>query len=76
GERPGLQAGFAGIYKLLALPVVPFAVNSGPLFNRRWKRRGVITYRFGETIPPGLPRDVVEACVHQAINVLNQGNRP
>lgn len=71
GERPALQAGFAGIYKLLALPVVPFAVNSGPLFAGRWKRRGVITYRFGETIPPGLPRAVAEARVHAAINVLN-----
>jgi 1-acyl-sn-glycerol-3-phosphate acyltransferase len=71
GERPKLQAGFAGLYKLLNLPVVPFAVDSGPLFRGTWKRGGTITYRFGETIPPGLPRDEAEARVHAAINALN-----
>ena len=71
GEAPALQSGFAGTYKLLGLPVVPVAVNSGPLYHRRWKRSGTITYRIGETIPPGLPRDEVEARVHAAINALN-----
>jgi len=71
GECPSLQAGFAGIYKLLDLPVVPMAVNSGPLYQRRWKRSGTITVRFGETIPAGLPRAEVEERVHAAINVLN-----
>lgn len=71
GECPRLQAGFAGIYKLLDLPVVPMAVNSGPLYQRRWKRSGTITVRFGETIPAGLPRAEVEERVHAAINVLN-----
>ena len=71
GESPSLQAGFAGIYKLLDLPVVPMAVNSGPLYQRRWKRSGTITVRFGETIPAGLPRAEVEQRVHAAINVLN-----
>lgn len=72
GEQPKLQAGFAGLYKLLNLPVVPFAVDSGPLFRSRWKRGGTITYKFGETIPPGLPRDEAEARVHAAINALNE----
>lgn len=71
GTRPPLQAGFAGLYKLLAVPVVPVAVNSGPLYHRLWKRGGTITYRFGELIPPGLPREEVEARVHAAINALN-----
>jgi 1-acyl-sn-glycerol-3-phosphate acyltransferase len=71
GTRPPLQAGFAGIYKLLGLPVVPVAVDSGPLYHRWWKRPGVITLHFGEPIPPGLPRDELEARVHTAINVLN-----
>ena len=66
-----LQAGFAGIYKLVGLPVVPMAINSGALYHRRWKRPGVITYRFGEVIPPGLPREEIEARVMAAINVLN-----
>ena len=71
GQRPELQAGFAGIYKLLSLPVVPVAVDSGPLYHRTWKRRGTITIRVGERIAPGLPRDEVEARVRQAINALN-----
>jgi len=71
GARPPLRSGFAGIYKLLGLPVVPVAVNSGPLYHRRWKQRGTITLRFGEPIPPGLPREEVEARVLEAINVLN-----
>lgn len=68
---PPLQSGFAGLYKLLALPVVPVAVDSGLLYHRTWKRSGTITYRVGEVIPPGLPREEVEARVHAAINALN-----
>jgi len=71
GKQPGLQAGFAGVYKLLGLPVVPIAVNSGPLYHRRWKRPGTITMRVGERIEPGLPRAEIEARVLQAINALN-----
>jgi len=71
GERPPLQSGFAGIYKLLGLPVVPVAVNSGPLYHRRWKRPGTITLHFGEPIEPGLPREEIEAKVRAAINLLN-----
>jgi 1-acyl-sn-glycerol-3-phosphate acyltransferase len=71
GTRPELQSGFAGIYKLIGLPVVPVAVNSGPLFRGFWKRKGVITYRVGEAIPAGLPREEIEARVHAAINALN-----
>ena len=71
GERKPLQSGFAGIYKMVGLPVVPVAVNSGPLYHRLWKRRGQITYRFGDPIPPGLPRAEIEARVENAINALN-----
>lgn len=71
GTQPGLQAGFAGLYKLLRLPVVPIAVNSGKAYHHIVKRPGQITYKVGETIPAGLPRDEVEARVHQAINALN-----
>ncbi|WP_225008388.1 lysophospholipid acyltransferase family protein [Novosphingobium percolationis] len=69
-QRP-LQSGFAGIYKLLGLPVIPVAVDSGPLYHRLWKRSGTIRYRFGAEIPPGLPREEIEARVHAAINALN-----
>lgn len=72
GEKPPLQPGFAGLYKMLAIPVVPIAVDSGHLWPRNSfvKRSGVITIRFGEPIPPGLPREEIEARVHAAINVL------
>lgn len=67
GQRYPLQSGFAGIYKLLSLPVVPVAVHSGALYHRVWKRRGTIRYVIGETIPPGLPREEIEARVLDAI---------
>ena len=71
GTRPELRAGFAGLYKLLNLEVVPVAVNSGPLYHRLWKRSGTIILRFGEPIPSGLPRDEIEQRVWSAINQLN-----
>ena len=74
GEQPPLQAGFAGLYRVLKLPVVPLAVDSGKLWPRRSfaKRPGTVTMRFGEPIPPGLRREEVEARVHAAINVLDR----
>jgi len=72
GARPGLQAGFAGLYKLLGLPVVPIAVDSGRVYHHVVKRPGRITYKIGEPIPAGLPREEVEARVHAAINALNR----
>lgn len=71
GDKPPLQAGFAGMYKLLGLPVVPVAVNSGPLYHRVVKQPGTITYKVGDMIPAGLPREEMEARVHAAINALN-----
>ena len=71
GAAPPLQSGFAGTYKLLGLPVVPIAVNSGPVYHSLIKRPGTITYKVGETIPAGLKRDEIETRVHAAINALN-----
>lgn len=73
GEAPPLQSGFAGLYKMLNVPVVPVAVDSGKLMPRNhWLRKsGVITYKVGEEIPAGLPRAEVEARVHIAMNALN-----
>ena len=70
GEVWPLQAGFAGLYKMAGLPIVPIAVDSGPLYHRRWKRAGVIRYRIGTELPPGLPRATIETAVQEAINVL------
>ena len=71
GQRRPLQSGFAGLYKMLGLPVVPVAVNSGPAYHHLLKKALPITYRIGEPIPPGLPREEVEARVLEAINALN-----
>lgn len=73
GQQPPLKAGFAGLYKALGLPVVPIAMDSGRLWPRRVfvKRPGTVTFRLGEPIPPGLPREEIEARVHAAINALN-----
>jgi 1-acyl-sn-glycerol-3-phosphate acyltransferase len=71
GERPALQPGFAGLYRAFNLPVVPVAIDSGRLWPRTGpKRAGIVTFRFGTPIPPGLPRRDVEARVHAAINAL------
>ena len=74
GESPPLRAGFAGLYALLGLPVVPVAVDSGRVSPRGkfMKRAGTITYRVGEIVPPGLDRREAEALVHAAINALNR----
>jgi 1-acyl-sn-glycerol-3-phosphate acyltransferase len=73
GRAPALKAGFAGLYAVLGVPVVPIAVNSGRLSPRHGflKRAGTITYRIGDPIPAGLPRAEAEARVHAAINALN-----
>jgi 1-acyl-sn-glycerol-3-phosphate acyltransferase len=74
GETPPLQPGFAGLYRVLKLPVVPVAVDSGRLWpkGRFVKRAGIVTMRFLDPIEPGLPRDEIEARVHAAINVLER----
>jgi len=75
GERPPLKSGFAGLYRAFKLPVVPVAVDSGRLWPRRGfvKRPGVVTFRFGDAIPPGLERAEIEGRVHAAINALESG---
>lgn len=73
GESPPLRSGFAGLYRALDLPVVPVAVRSGAVWPRKGLMRpGEIVFRFGEPIPPGLPRREIEARVHAAINALNR----
>ena len=72
GRSPKLRSGFAGLYRALGLPVVPVAVDSGKLWTRGLlKKAGTVHFRIGETIPPGLKRDEIEARVHAAINALN-----
>jgi 1-acyl-sn-glycerol-3-phosphate acyltransferase len=74
GETPPLRSGFAALYRVLGLPVVPVAMDSGRLWGGGIvKRRGTVHFVVGETIPPGLKRDEVEARVHAAINALELG---
>lgn len=74
GEQPPLRAGFAGLYRSLALPVVPVACDSGRNWPRHRfaKQAGIVIFKVGETIPSGLPREEAEARVHAAINALNR----
>ena len=75
GETPPLAAGFAGLYKMLKLPVVPVAIDSGSVWPKNFiKYPGTVHLKVGALIPPGLPRDEVETRVHAAINQL-QGTR-
>ena len=72
GERPSLRPGFIGMYRMLKLPVVPVAVDSGVIWPRSFvKKPGSFTFKVGEIIPPGLPREEIERQVHAAINALN-----
>ena len=74
GQSPPLKSGFAGLYSLLGLPVVPIAVDSGRVSprGRFMKRAGTITYKVGDVVPTGLDRRQAEAIVHAAINALNR----
>lgn len=72
GTRAPLRPGIAGLYKSLALPIVPVACDSGRLWTRGFvKRPGVVTLLVGDAIPPGLPREEVERRVFEGINALN-----
>ena len=72
-NRPPLRPGFAGLYRVLKLPVVPIACDAGRVWPRGpVKMSGTIHFKVGEIIPPGLERHEVEARVHEAINALNQ----
>jgi 1-acyl-sn-glycerol-3-phosphate acyltransferase len=74
GETPALKSGFAALYRALGLPVTPVAVDSGWLWGRGFiHRSGIVTLRFGEAIPAGLPRKEIEARVHAGINALELG---
>ncbi|WP_334000335.1 hypothetical protein [Sphingomonas aurantiaca] len=51
---------------------MPIACDSGLVWPKKGlKRPGVITFRFGEVVPPGLPREEAEERVHAAMNALD-----
>lgn len=72
GEAPPMQAGLAGLYRAVGLPVVPVALDTARVWPKHGPMHsGVVTFRFGEPIPPGLKREEVESRVFVAINLLN-----
>jgi 1-acyl-sn-glycerol-3-phosphate acyltransferase len=73
GTIAPLKAGFAALYQLLKLPVIPVAIDSGRLSPRGkfLKRAGTITYKVGDRIPAGLPRQEAEDRAIAAMNALN-----
>ncbi|WP_020480446.1 lysophospholipid acyltransferase family protein [Sandarakinorhabdus sp. AAP62] len=76
GETPPLAAGFAGLYKMLKLPVVAVAIDSGSVWPKSFiKYPGTVHMKVAPPIPPGLPRAEVEAQVHAAINALQAEGR-
>lgn len=77
GATPPLKSGFAALYRALGLPVVPVAVDTGRLWGRGLVHHpGTVIFQVGETIPPGLKRDEIEARVHAAINALELAPKP
>jgi 1-acyl-sn-glycerol-3-phosphate acyltransferase len=71
GDTPELRSGFTALYRALALPVVPVAVDSGTLWGRGFVHKaGTVTVRVGDTVPAGLKRDEIETRIHAAINQL------
>lgn len=71
GETPPLRSGFAGLYRAIGLPVVPVACETGKVWPRTGpKRPGTVTFLFGDPLPPGLPREDIEAAVHRGINAF------
>lgn len=72
GDVPPLRAGLAGLYRALKMPLVPVALDSATCWPKGFvKYPGVVTFAFGDPIPPGLERGDIEARVHAAINALN-----
>ncbi|MEE4348691.1 MAG: lysophospholipid acyltransferase family protein [Pacificimonas sp.] len=69
GEQPPVRSGVAGLYRLLGLPVVPIALATNHVWPRTgMKRPGTAIMRVMPEIPPGLPREEMEARLHAAIN--------
>ena len=69
GTSPPLKAGLFGVYGGLKVPVVPMTHDAGLCWTRGFaKRPGTVTVAFLPEVPPGLPREEMEAAVHAAIN--------
>ncbi|MCJ7421153.1 lysophospholipid acyltransferase family protein [Sphingomicrobium astaxanthinifaciens] len=69
GAAPKLGAGFAGLYRMLGMPVIPIAHDSIHVWPKGFvKQAGTVRFHVGDVIPPGLSREEIERAVHEAIN--------
>jgi len=58
---------------LVAIKADGIATDSGLCWPRKGlKRPGVITLRYGEAVPAGLPRREAETLIHRGINALER----
>jgi 1-acyl-sn-glycerol-3-phosphate acyltransferase len=68
GEWLPVQPGVSALATLLRLPVVPVALRAGHVWPRDGAARpGTVRLRFGEPIPPGLPREEFETRLAAAL---------
>ncbi len=70
GTHRPYQPGIAAIYKQVAAPVVPVAVNSGLFWGRRAfvKQPGTVVLQFLPAMPKGLERDAFMDELHARID--------
>lgn len=73
GAPPHYQTGIAALYQMLAVPVVPAALNSGHFWGRRafLKRPGTIVVEYLPAIPPGLAKADFMARLETAIEAAS-----
>jgi 1-acyl-sn-glycerol-3-phosphate acyltransferase len=74
GERHPYHPGVAALYKQLAVPVVPVALNSGVFWRRRAfaKQPGTILVEFLKPIQPGLERKAFMAELEERIETATE----
>lgn len=69
GAPPAYKGGVSHLYRALAAPCTPVALNTGVFWPRRrfLRHPGVAVIAFLEPIPPDLPREAFSARVREAI---------
>jgi len=72
GAPPKYKSGAAALYANLAVPCLPFGLNSGQHWPRRKFLRypGTIVIEFGQVIPAGLPRKEFQKRMEEEIESI------
>jgi 1-acyl-sn-glycerol-3-phosphate acyltransferase len=75
---PDYKPGIAALYKDLALPVTPIALNTGLVWKPSgiMRRPGHVTIKILPPIPAGLPREEFMARLEQVIETESQALLP